>query len=278
MANKKDLSELERIISSMDTIDVREVFKDVRSSDNVNEEDDLNSSKYKGDIKGLVTKEEYESLPYLGKRVIQFMENIAADKENLDFESYFERYAKAYGKDEIDSFKNTMYRLKSSKVFTIQSLMTITEAIDYKVHIITEEFKGMDELRLYEPKRKVKSSRFMGKLKFDLMPDVIYEDFILEFVEFLEELGKEGYTFEMLFGELENTSDEKNPISKIKSSMDKMIKQGKLTWKTMETITESLGMNIKVDFIKEVIDTDEVNKIDASNQIQLEDDNIIHKK
>ncbi|QPI17126.1 hypothetical protein [Staphylococcus phage vB_StaM_SA1] len=278
MENKNDLSELERIINDMDTMDVKEVFKKVRSSDSdSSNEIDKESSKYKGDIKGIVTKEEYEELPYLGKKCIQFMENYVADKEDLTFEDYFERYANTYGKDEINSFKNTIYRLKTSKVFTIQSLISIVNVIGYEVHMEAEEFKPMQNLRVYKPKRKVNASRFMGKLHFELDPNVVYEDFILEFITFLEDLGDEGYTFEMLFGELEYNSDERNPVNKLKSTLDKLIKQGKLTWKTMETVSECLGMNLKVDFKKDTIDTDEIKKFDASSRIKLRDDDITKK-
>lgn len=275
MENKNDLSELERIINDMDTMDVKEVFNNVRSSDLDKDNGiDKESSKYKGDIKGIVTKEEYEELPYLGKKCIQFMENYVADKEDLTFEDYFERYANTYGKEEINSFKNTIYRLKTSKVFTIQSLISIVNVIGYEVHMESEEFKSMDELKIYEPKRKVNASRFMGKLHFDLDPSVVYEDFILEFITFLEDLGDEGYTFEMLFGELEAKSDEKNPVNKLKSTLDKLIKQGKLTWKTMETVSDCLGMTLKVNFKKDTIDTNEINKFDASSRIRLKDDDI----
>ncbi|WPH64312.1 hypothetical protein [Staphylococcus phage vB_StaM_PB50] len=280
MKNNRDVSdELERIISNVDEVDVKSVFKDVRytelNDEMEDQEEQSNSSKYHGSIQGIVTKEEYDKLPYLGKKVIQFMENIVGDKEGMTFEEYFERYAKVYGEGEIDSFKNTMYRLKSSKVFTIHSLISICEVIGYKVSLVSEEFKDKDELTLYNPKRKTKTSKFSGKLGFKLMPDVLYEEYILEFVDFLEILGNEGYTFEMLFGELEKNSDEVNVVSKLKSSLDKMIKQGKLTWKTMETVINSLGMNLKIEFIKETIDTDEINKMDAGNKIELSDDDII---
>lgn len=275
--------ELEKIIFDIDKVKVKDVFKDVRYTDIGDEEDEQdeekNVAKYSGKIENLVNKETYDQLPYLGQRALDFLEDVVGNREDLDFEEYLQRYAKMYGEEEIDLFKNTMYRLKSAKVFTIESLKHFTEPMGYKVSLVAEEFKSKDELEQDDKRKNNMNKKYSGNLSFSLLPNMEYNELIEEFIDFLNVLGSEGYTFEMLFGELKkNVPDDRALVSKLKSSIDKIIKKGKLTWKTMDSIMTSLGMKLEVDFVKESIDTEEIpNQLNMDSKINLNEDDITKK-
>lgn len=271
--------ELEKIIFNIDKIDVKSVFEDVRHVESEEKKkEENNMTKYSGKIENIFDYSDFEKFTYLGKKAIQFLEEIVGGIENLTFEEYFDKYAKVYGKEEIESFKNTLYRLKASNVFTIHSLISICKPMGYKVSLLAEEFKKKKDLEVKVNKRRKNNKKYSGRLKINLLPGMEYSEMTKEFIDFINVLGSEGYTFEMLFGELEkNNPDENNVSSKLKSSIDKIIKKDKLTWKTMTAITESLGMELEVEFIKDEVYENDINKFDVKNKIKLMDDDIIRE-
>lgn len=263
---KKLEDEVINSILSLDKLTIEKAFVNEKlileeKEENEFEEDSL----YKGNIEGIATKEEFDNMQYLGQRAIQFLEDIAGHREKLTFEQYFSYYNSHNKKN---NFKNIMYRLKSKNVFSINSLNEICECIGYYIEIHAKEVKDLSLLRSYKKGRKA----YHGNIHFNLKDDVEYPYYTKEFFEFLNILGEEGYTFENLFGELEYNSNDKDAVSKLKSALDKAVKQGKLTWKTMEQVANNIGFELEIEFKKMNIDGNRINTFDFERQLHFNRD------
>ena len=85
-----------------------------------------------------------------------------------------------------------------------------------------------------------------------------YSPTILAFKEFLEQLGREGVTFEHLFAEAEKAYESgvsEAEVSKIKQKFAAINGKNTLTLKTMELIVGLLGYKVAISFERESVHT-----------------------
>lgn len=262
--NKDERDKIVETLMSMDKMEIVEVFRNVavKNPDIFEEEENSKEDqKYKGEISGFVPLKEYNELPYLGQQAIYFMEEYVGFKEGLTFEGYFQLFDEYNKNTETPQFKNFIYRLRDKKVFTIESLKHIIEPVDYRIEIVANQFKDKSDLSILPKKtngKGKKSSKYSGNIKLEKLDDVVYDKEASDFIEFLNELGKEGYTFEMMFQELINNENDENAHTKIRTVLNSVIKKGKVTWPTIEKVFNSLGMEARIEFVKEQIDGDHI--------------------
>lgn len=135
------------------------------------------------------------------------------------------------------------------------------DSIDKEVEEFKKEKNKVSKTKKEKSNKKGKreggyrNMTYTGPLKVStdcayMFPDG-YDEMILQFKEFIDGLGKQGYTFEDLFDSAHEAYMEGNSaaeIDKIKQKFHAMNKKNTLTYKTVELIAGLLGYNVSLNF------------------------------